>query len=471
MTRVITIDPVTRIEGHARITLYLNELGNVKDAQFHVTQMRGFEQFVKGRPFHEMPSLMARICGICPVSHLMASAKACDSLLAVSIPPVASKLRQIMNLAQIAQSHALSFFYLSAPDFLLGMDAPPEQRNILGIAQTDPQFAREGVKLRQVGQQIIEILGGKRIHPSWIVPGGVSAPLTEEKRDQILAMLPECISIARSNIAWFKTMIDQFPAEIATFANFPTLFMGLVSADGTLDMYTGRLRITDSNGNILEEFVPADFEQYIGETEESFSFLKSPYYLPKGYPNGIYRVGPMARLNIAERCNTPLADAEMADFRRLPDRHSSFHYHYARLIEILYAFEKIEQLLNEEDILSPHVRAFAQPNRFEGIGVSEAPRGTLMHHYTINENGLIESANLVIATGHNNLAMNRGILQVAQYFVKGNAITEGALNRVEAVIRAYDPCLSCSTHSLGNMPLAVELRAADGTLLDEMKRA
>jgi NAD-reducing hydrogenase large subunit len=470
MSRTITIDPVTRIEGHARITLYLNELGNVKDAQFHVTQMRGFEQFVKGRPFHEMPSLMARICGICPVSHLMASAKACDSLLAVSIPPVASKLRQIMNLAQIAQSHALSFFYLSAPDFLLGMDAPPEQRNLLGIAQTDPQFAREGVKLRQVGQQIIEILGGKRIHPAWVVPGGVNAPLTEEKRAQILAMVPECISIARSNIAWFKTMIDQFPAEIATFANFPTLFMGLVSADGTLDMYSGRIRITDSNGNILEEFMPADFEQYIGETDESFSFLKSPYYLPKGYPNGIYRVGPMARLNIAERCNTPLADAELVDFRRLPDRHSSFHFHYARLIEILYAFEKIEQLLNEDDILSPHVRAFAQPNRFDGIGVSEAPRGTLMHHYTIDENGLIESANLVIATGHNNLAMNRGILQVAQYFVKGNAVTEGALNRVEAVIRAYDPCLSCSTHDLGNMPLHIELRAPDGALVDEVRR-
>jgi NAD-reducing hydrogenase large subunit len=470
MSKVIEIDPVTRIEGHGKITIHLDDAGDVQDALFHVTQLRGFEKFAEGRPFHEMPSLMARICGICPVSHLMASAKACDMLMSVRIPPTAVKLRRVMNLAQIAQSHALSFFYLSAPDLLLGMDADPAQRNLIGLAQANPTLARNGVRLRQVGQQIIEILGGKRIHPGWVVPGGVNQPLSAEHRDTILAMLPDAITIAETTINWFTTQLERFTEEIAVFANYPTLYMGLVGPDGELETYDGWLRMVDAEGKaVVERLNPEEYGTIIGEAITPHSYLKSPYYKPLGYPDGIYRVGPLARLHMATRCGTPRADQALAGFRQL-DRRGSFHYHLARLIEILYAFEKIEQLLTDPDILDPHVRAFASPNAFEGFGVSEAPRGTLMHHYRIDEQGLITYVDLIIATGHNNLSMNQGVTQVAKHYIKNGHVTEGMLNRVEAVIRAYDPCLSCSTHAIGHMPLHIQIQRPDGTVVEEITR-
>lgn len=471
MSREITINPVTRIEGHGKITIYLADDGSVADAKFHVTQLRGFEKFAEGRPFHEMPSLMARICGICPVSHLIASAKACDALLGVRIPPTAAALRRVMNLAQLAQSHALSFFYLSAPDLLLGMDSDPSQRNLFGMLAVNPQLARDGVTLRQTGQQIIEILGGKRIHPSWLVPGGVSEPLSAEKRDRILAMLPNAIAITQQAIHWFKSILPRFSEEISVFANFPTLHMGLVDRRGNLETYDGYLRIVDADGNVVaDRMTPEDYLDLIGEAVEPHSFLKSPYYKPRGYPEGILRVGPLSRLLVADQINTPLANAELQAFRQIPERQSSFHYHLARLIEMLHAWEEIQRVLNAPDILNEHVRAHAEPNAFEGIGISEAPRGTLMHHYKIDKNGLITYVNLVIATGHNNLAMNMGVKQVAQRFVHGDRLSEGMLNRVEAVIRTFDPCLSCSTHAIGQMPLHIQLVAPNGEVLDEIAR-
>jgi NAD-reducing hydrogenase large subunit len=470
MPQTIVIDPVTRIEGHAKITIQLDDEGQVENAHFHVTQIRGFEKFVEGRPFHEMPSLMARICGICPVSHLVASAKACDALLAVRIPITAANLRRILNLAQIIQSHALSFFYLSSPDLLLGMDADPSRRNLFGVAQVQPQLARDGVRLRQIGQQIIELLGGKRIHPNWVVPGGVSEPLTTEKLNTILAMLPEGIAIAERTLYWFRQALNSYAEEIAAFSTLRTLFMGLVTPDGLLEMYDGTIRIADENRQIINDHLaPNDYEQIIAEAVEPHTYLKSPYYKPLGYPDGIYRVGPLARLNIVAECGTPLADEELRYFRQL-DFQSSFHYHYARLIEILYGFEKIDELLHHADILSDRVRAHAVPNSSEGIGVSEAPRGTLIHHYEIDDNGLITRANLIIATGHNNMAMDRGVYEVAKRYVRGAQLNEGMLNRVEALIRSFDPCLSCSTHAVGQMPLHVQLVAPDGGVVDEIKR-
>ncbi len=473
MQSSIVIDPVTRIEGHSKITIHLDEHGMVEDARFHVTQFRGFEKLCEGRPFHEMPALMARICGICPVSHLIASAKACDQLLAVRIPETAEKLRRIMNLAQIVQSHALSFFHLSSPDLLLGLDSDPKRRNLFGVLESDPQLARDGIRLRQFGQQIIELLGGKRIHPGWIVPGGVSEPLTPEHRDKILASLPDASKIVLRTLGWFKRQLENFREEIRTFANFPSLFMALAKEDGGLALYKGWLRIVNAEGEVVEDHIePARYHEYIGEAVESWTYLKSPYYRPMGYPQGMYRVGPLARLNMVKHCGTPLADQELAEFRELERRTvlSSFYYHYARLIEALFAIERIEHLLNEPDILSRHVRAYAGPNEFEGVGIAEAPRGTLIHHYRINENGLITWANLVIATAHNNLALNRGVTQVARHFINGRVVPEGALNRVEAVVRAYDPCLSCSTHALGQMPLQVQLVDADGTVISELRR-
>lgn len=470
MAQKIVIDPITRIEGHAKITIQLNDAGQVDDAHFHVTQLRGFEKFCEGRPFHEMPSLMARICGICPVSHLVASAKACDALLAVQIPPVAANLRRVLNLAQIAQSHALSFFYLSSPDLLLGMDADPAARNLFGVAQIQPQLARDGVRLRQMGQQIIELLGGKRIHPAWVVPGGVNEPLSADKRDEILAMLPEGIGIAQRTLDWFQTVVANYAEEIEAFGALHTMFLGLTNEREELELYDGFLRLVDTEGQIVaDRLKPEDYADYLTERVEPWSFLKSPYYKPYGYPAGIYRVGPLARLNIVKRCGTPRADEAFAAFREL-DSQSSFHYHYARLIEILYCWEKIDELLRTPDILSDRVRAHAQPNRSEGVGLSEAPRGTLLHHYQIDENGLITRANLVIATGHNNYAMDRSVLEVAKRFVDGTRLNEGMLNRVEAVIRAFDPCLSCSTHAIGQMPLQVQLVARDGEVVDEVKR-
>ncbi len=468
----IVIDPVTRIEGHSKISIHLDEQGRVEEAYFHVTQFRGFEKFCEGRPFYEMPSLMARICGICPISHLLASAKACDQILAVRIPPNAARLRRILNLAQIVQSHALSFFYLSAPDLLLGMDADPAKRNVFGVIEKYPDMAREGIRLRQFGQQIIGWLAGKRIHPAWVVPGGVNEPLSAETRDRILEGIPDAICIAQRTLDWFKSEMERFRQEIRTFANMPTMFMGLVGEDGGLEHYDGKLRFVDASGHVVQEGIEGGaYADYIAEMAHPWTYLKTSYYKPMGYPQGIYRVGPLARLNVIDKCGTPRANQEWAEFREL-DRGpalSSFYYHYARLIEIVYGLEMIEQLLGAPDILDANVRAHASANNSEGVGISEAPRGTLIHHYKVDGDGLITWANLIIATGHNNASMNRGVLQVARQFVHGSKITEGMLNRVEAVIRAFDPCLSCSTHADGRMQLAVELHAHNGELLDAVR--
>lgn len=474
MSQTITIEPVTRIEGHARITLQLGESGAVEDAKFHLTQFRGFEKFCEGRPYREMPALTARTCGICPVSHIIASNKACDHLLSVSIPPTGEKLRRIINLAQLVQSHALSFFHLSSPDLLLGWDADPTTRNIFGVMRQDPALAKDGIRLRQIGQTIIETLGGKKIHPTWVVPGGVSEALTPDERAAMLALMPEGLEIAKRTYAFFKTLIPKFKDEAKHFGNMPTLFLSLVTPKGNLEHYDGLIRVKDAQGRILEDMVPPhEYQRLIGEAVEDFSYMKFPYYKPHGYPHGIYRVGPLARLNNAEACGTPYADVALAEFRTLQESGpiaSSFHYHYARLVEIIHALEMIDRLLKDPSILDTRVRARARSNRSEGIGVSEAPRGILMHHYRIDDQGLITSVNLIIATGHNNLAMNQSIRQVADAYVDGNNIQEGMLNRVEAVIRCYDPCLSCASHAFGQMPLSIELKDARGRLLDRLTR-
>ena len=469
----IVIDPVTRIEGHAKVTIQLGDDGKVADARFHVTQLRGFEKLCESRPFYEMPSLMARICGICPVSHLLASAKACDAILGVNIPANAARLRRILNLAQILQSHALSVFYLSSPDLVLGMDAPPETRHLFGVAATAPEVARDGVRLRQIGQQIVEMLGGKRIHPAWVVPGGVSAPLTEEKRDRIKALLPDGIAALQRTLGRFRGLLQRFPEEVASFANFPSLFLGLTDGAGKLEYYDGPLRVAGADGIVLADGLrPQDYPSYLAEVAEPDSYLKSAYYKPLGYEKGMYRVGPLARLNLVTTCGTPLANHELGILRTFAGSPllSSFHYHHARLIEMLYCVERMGELLASPDILSTHVRAVAEPNCEEGIGISEAPRGTLLHHYKVDSQGLIRWANLIIATGHNNLAMNRGIKQTASYFVQYGKLSPGALNRVEAVVRAFDPCLSCSTHAAGQMPLEISLIGPDGELLDRVRR-
>ena len=468
--KTIAIDHVSRIEGHARITINLDDAGQVTDTQFHVTQIRGFEKFVEGRPYYEMPSITSRICGICPVSHELASSKACDAIMAVRIPDTAAKLRELLHCAQFVQSHALSFFHLSAPDLLLGMDFDPAKRNIAGLLEEHPDALRDGIALRKFGQQVIERLAVERVHPSWVVPGGVNAPLDPYAREKTLAELPAAKAIVKRTLALWKNTIDGFPDEIESFSNFPTMYCGLVRPDGSLQLYDGNLRFIGSDGSIVADQVkPDDYATYIGEATLSDSYLKAPYYKPVGYPDGIYRVGPLARLNVADRCGTPDADAELAEYRQRLGRivQSGFHYHYARLIEATYALERLQELLDDPAILGTKFRAHAGVNNLEGTGIIEAPRGTLIHHYKVNDDGAMTWANLIVATGHNNLAIGRGILQVAKRFVDGNKIQEGALNRVSALVRAYDPCLSCSTHALGMVPLVLELRGPDGQLLDE----
>jgi NAD-reducing hydrogenase large subunit len=473
MAERIVIDPVTRIEGHAKITLHLDDAGQVADAHFHVTEFRGFERMFEGRPLWEMPAITARVCGICPVSHLMASAKAGDRILAVHIPPAAEKLRRLMNLAQVIQSHALSFFYLSSADLLLGMDGDPAQRNLFGVIAARPETARSGIRLRQFGQKIIAALGGQRIHPAWCVPGGVRSALGDEDRAWVRAQLPAARTAALDALGLLKGLLEKHREEVEVFGNFPSLFLGLVASDGTWEHYDGRLRIVDAEGRpVADNLDPTRYREFLGEAVEPWSYLKSPYYRPLGYPGGIYRVGPLARLHVCTRMGTPLADRELTEFRGLGPKAlcSSFLYHHARLIEVLTAVERIEQMLDDPDLQSQHLRAEAGVNHREGIGCSEAPRGTLFHHYQVDENGLIQKANLLIATGQNNLAMNRTVQQIARHYVRGPKIPEGVLNRIEAGIRAFDPCLSCSTHAAGQMPLHIRLVGPDGTLLDEVWR-
>ncbi len=490
MTRTILIDPVTRIEGHAKISIHLDAGGSVSAAHFHVGEFRGFEAFCVGRPFSEMAAITARICGICPVSHLLAAAKTGDQLLAVSIPPAAERLRRLMNLAQIIQSHALSFFHLSSPDFLLGWDSDPAQRNVFGLIAADPELARGGIRLRQFGQAVIERLGGRKIHPAWAVPGGVRSSLQPGDRDWIRSRLSEAVATTQGALELFKRLLDgPLAAEAGDFGDFPSLFLALVGPDDRWEHYGGQLRLIDSTGAPVGRDLPSDglspeqLDNLLAEAVEPWTYLKFPYYKPLGPEAGSYRVGPLARLNVCERIGHERADRELLELRQRGGRvvTSSFHYHLARLIEILAALEAIEALLDDPALSDSHVRAHAGVNAREAVGVSEAPRGTLFHHYKVDANGLIEAVNLIIATGQNNRAMNRTITQIARQHIQAGPaeagpgdqlpeIAEGLLNRVEAGIRCFDPCLSCSTHAAGQMPLHVQLIGPEGEVLRERWR-
>jgi NAD-reducing hydrogenase large subunit len=471
-TKTITINPVTRIEGHAKITIHLDSRGEVDDARFHVVEFRGFEKFCEGRHFTEMPQITPRICGICPVSHLLASAKACDAVVGREIPQTAKKLRELMHMGQIIQSHALSFFHLSAPDLLLGFDADPAIRNVVGLIRQQPDIAVKGVRLRKFGQELIKLVGGRKIHADFSVPGGVNKALTITQRDEILKGLPEAFGHAKFALDLLKGYHKGHLAEVEDFASFDSNYMGLVQPDGALELYDGNLRFGDAGGKIVHDQVPpSNYLDYISEAVEPWSYMKFPFISALGYPQGMYRVGPLARLNACSRIATPLADAELKVWRAKGRvQASSFYYHWARLIEVLYGLERAQQLLESPGITSTDILVPNQPTRREGVGVIEAPRGTLIHHYWVDADGRIEKANLIVATGHNNLAMNRGVQAIARKYVKAKKLKEGMLNRVEAVIRCYDPCLSCATHAVGQMPMRVELVDAGGTVLQTLQR-
>ncbi|HPF84935.1 MAG TPA: Ni/Fe hydrogenase subunit alpha [Aminivibrio sp.] len=463
----IVVNPITRIEGHGKITVDLTDDGAVDRVRFHVTQYRGFEVFSKGRDFREMPVITPRICGICPVSHHLASAKACDAILGVTLTPTAAKLREVMHMGQFIQSHALSFFHLSSPDLLFGFDADPAIRNVAGLAQEYPDLAVAGIGMRKYGQEIIKTLGGKKVHPWHSIPGGVNRSLRAEERDGMLSALPKLKDDLRKALDLVKNYLAENAELAARFATLETSYLGLVK-DGNLELYDGRIRLKSPRGRITDEFDDKDYCAHIGEHVEEWSYLKFPFYRPLGFPHGSYRVGPLGRINACDDIATPEASAELAAFRKSTDDgmvHYTLYYHYARLIEILYAMERLEELLNDPDVLGSDLRITGNVTNREGVGVVEAPRGTLIHHYEVDGKGAIERANLIVATGHNNYAMNRGVEQVARDYITGSDVKEGALNRMEHVIRCYDPCLSCSTHAVGKMPLKLEVRNSRGDVV------
>ena len=474
MPKTITIEPVTRIEGHAKVTVRLDDAGNVTQARFHVNEFRGFEKFCEGRMFYEMPLITERICGICPVSHHLVSAKACDEILGVEPPRPARLLRELMHMGQTIQSHSMHFFELAGPDLILGFDADPAIRNVVGLYQADPKLTLKAVALRKFGQEIIERLGERRVHPEFAVPGGVTKALSVVDRDAMLAGIETMIGYAQDGLTLMKSWMEDHAQEMATFASFPTGYLGMVTEDNAVSLYEGELRMVDAQRLPVERFDGRQYLDYIAEHVEDWSYLKFPYYRKLGWPGGAYRVGPLGRLNAAEKMSTPLAQQEYELFRRLRKGKTvegSLYYHYARLIENLYAIEHARQLLEEPDILSTEIRTTAWPSNHEGVGVIEAPRGTLWHHYWVDEDGRLEKVNLIVATGNNNYAMSRAVEEVAKQYIHGEPVKEGALNRIEAAIRAYDPCLSCSTHAVGHLPLVVQFLAPDGSVLSQVARA
>lgn len=472
MSRTITISPVSRVEGHGKVTIHLDDNNEVVESHFHVLEFRGFEKFCEGRLMSEMPVISTRICGICPVSHHLASVKACDDVLGVEIPPAANKLRELMHMGQIIQSHALHFFYLAAPDFLLGPLSDPAKRNVIGIIQADPELGKKAIRLRQIGQNIIERVGGRPIHPVTAIPGGMSKPLSHKDRFVSRKEIDEALELALLGLQVGKEVYVKYEDIVPRFAPIKTNYMGLVK-NGNLELYDGTLRMISETGDTLEEFDPRNYLDHLGEHVEDWSYLKFPFYKKLGYPDGIYRVAPLGRLNAADAISTELANKELGEFKKLGNGgpvHGTLYYHYARLIELLYAAERARQLLADDEIVSEEIRVKVERKEGEGVGVIEAPRGTLIHHYWVDWAGKITKANLIVATVQNNPAMDMSVNEVAKEFVKGGNIEEGALNMVEMAVRCYDPCLSCATHAVGQMPLTIDLVAPDGTVVDVVER-
>ncbi len=469
----ITIEPVTRIEGHAKVTIRLKEDGSVERAFMHVNEFRGFEKFCEGRLYFEMPQIPPRICGICPVSHHLAAAKAADALTGQTPPRPANLLRELMHMGQIIQSHGMHFFELAGPDLLLGFDAAPEIRNVVGLIGTNPDLTVKAVRLRKFGQEVVKTLGGRRIHPVFAVPGGVNKALSQEERDSILSGVEEAIATTQIGLGIIKTWAEENAEDIQKFAVFPSGYLGLTTPQNGLELYEGDIRLISSTGSPLEQFPVASYLDYIQEHVEPWSCLKFPYYKKMGFPAGVYRVGPLGRLNLAEKIDTPLANEELRLFKQInagKPVENTLYYHYACLIEALFAIERVRALCEDPDILSTDILNTRKNYTGHGVGVLEAPRGTLIHDYTADENGKLLRVNLIVSTGHNNWAMTNAVDSVAKTYIQGPNVTEGMLNRVEAAIRAYDPCLSCSTHAVGQMPIRLDILNPDGSLRQTLSR-
>ncbi|MCP5223556.1 MAG: Ni/Fe hydrogenase subunit alpha [Thauera sp.] len=473
--RRVAIDPVSRVEGHGKVTILLDEDNKVHQVRLHIVEFRGFERFIQGRPYWEVPVMVQRLCGICPVSHHLAASKALDLIVGASkVTPTADKMRRLMHYGQILQSHALHFFHLSSPDLLFGFGSEVGRRNIVGVAQQYPDIAKKGILLRKFGQEVIRLTAGKRVHGTGAVPGGVNRSLTADERKELLKDAYQMIAWSRDAVRIIKELHQQDPALYDHFGTVRSSFMGLVAPDGSLDLYHGVLRARDADGRIL--FDQVDYQTYdrlITEEVKPWSYMKFPYFTAMGPEAGWYKVGPLARVQNCDSIPTPFAEherRELVAYAGGKPLHGSLAFHWARMIEMLFAAETIKDLLHDDDLSGTELMAGGERRR-EGVGVIEAPRGTLFHHYQVGDDDLVTMANLIVSTTNNNQAMNTAVREVAKQYLDGQEITEGLLNHIEVAIRAFDPCLSCATHALGKMPLEVTLVDAEGTELDRKYKA
>ena len=477
MVKTLVIQPVSRIEGHAKVTIQLDDSGNVADARVNVIELRGFEKFCVGRPVEEMPRITTRICGVCPWSHHLASAKATDAVFGIEPPPAGKKLRELCNSIAYMEEHILQFYILSGPDFVMGPSADYAVRNVIGIVGAAPDVAKRVVRVRHMCARMLEMIAGKSIHPDAAVPGGFSKPLQPEERAALLPMAEECLELAKFTIAFAKESIfPKYIDAVKTLGTMTSGFLGTVTNDGALDLYDGKLRMMYADGS-YEEFLPADYADYIGEHVEPWTYLKFPYAKKRGpfaledNSPSLYRVNSLARINVADYIPTPLAQKELEEFRANFGRPAQLTllYHWARLIELLYNAELAVELLNDPAITSRETRLKVTPRAARGVGVVEAPRGTLIHDYETDADGLLTHVNLIVATCQNNSAINLSVKQAAKALIKDGQYDQGTLNMVEMAIRAYDPCLSCATHHLdGRLPVKMDIVGPDGNLIDTL---
>ncbi len=470
----IAIEPISRVEGHGKVTLLLDDQNKVHQVRLHIVEFRGFERFIQGRPYWEVPVMVQRLCGICPVSHHLAASKALDHVVgAQPVPVTADKIRRLMHYGQILQSHALHFFHLSSPDLLFGFGSDPRHRNFVGVLSDYPDIARQGVLLRKFGQEVIRITAGKRVHGTGSIPGGVNKPVSIAERDELLAPLPQILDWAQQGVRLIASLYAHNRDLYEHFGTVPANLLSLVARDGTLDLYDGVLRARDAHGAIIFDGVePADYHGQLRENVRSWSYMKFPFIQSRGPDTGWYKVGPLARIQNCDAIGTPLAEAARQQLLATsPGQllHAPLLFHWARMIELLHSAEVIQHLLHDPDLLGTQLQT-SGPRGHAGVGIIEAPRGTLIHHYEVDRDDLVTMCNLIVSTTHNNQAMNEAIRQVARQYLDGNEPTEGLLNHIEVAIRAFDPCLSCATHALGKMPLWVEILDAQGQLVERIVR-
>ena len=470
----IVIEPLTRVEGHGKVTLLQGKNRNIRQARLHITEFRGFEKFIQGRPYWEAPVLVQRLCGICPVSHHLAAAKATDMIIgAAELTPTAEKIRRLMHYGQTMQSHALHFFHLCSPDLLFGFDDEVHHRNIVGVIEDSPEIAKQGVLLRKYGQEVIRLTAGKRIHGTGAIPGGVNKSMSIDEIHYLQDDIAQMIGWAQGALDLMKKVFFEQYDYNMSFAAIDTSMMSQVRADGAFELYHGGLRAKNHLGETIFDHVDyRNYPDYIRESVKDWSYMKFPFITSLGEEEGWYRVGPLARINNCDFISTPLAEAERKEFMAIGNGlpiQSTMAYHWTRLIELLHCTEAIAELLCDRDIVGKDLRTKGKLQGY-GTGVIEAPRGTLFHHYEVDDEGIITKASLIVSTTNNNQAMNESIRKVANQYLDGHRLSEALLNQVEVAIRAYDPCLSCATHAIGKMPMELNLVDDGGELIDRLEK-